>query len=863
MGRVEKNQRLRLHPYCLSNFIFERLFCISGHIVRIVFSLFLCFLIAGACSTGSPRAPSSTEPPILPTTERRSSELRSPNTQSAEAGERSESSIQPDGAVSAVSVGRALEHGDVQTATTLAKTLPNSPAASLIKAKVAEALGDDETAVRMYHELTDALPEFERIRIDLLSDALARLGRTDEAAQQLNTLLKTDSSLSKTERFSFEMKMGKWFFDSKKPKESLDVLKQAEKDAPTAASKDRAILLSIPILLLDKKLKESSALLDGLVSKPTSRENLLSALSLLKEQKIPFRWTDERRLTVAKTLIDFRAYETALGLLKEVQKTKHPIKSEQETQWLIAQSLFKRRGHYKEAVAVLQPIAAGGGSYADEAEFLAARALSRLDRDDEAIRAYRSYAAKTKRKAKAAEARFLAARLEYYLGRHKQALAALERLVGRGGNAASPKSSPLTPSDTRDAHFTAGMCAFSVGMFTRAEPHFVQASDGTSDSEVLKRNEYWAAASKAAALKNGWEKALLSVCEKDPTDWYARMAAARLEDAKVELGPCDLSRAVHIERESEVEDAGVPDNVRGAESDEARTAVTAQAFAAKANTAPATAGNDAPRATPPPPKPLAEISKVAALFAEAGLFREAADILQELEKKGAVKLPPAEWIAQYTALEAPQYAISRASSLFKWPPEGNAEGIVAASYPIPYRSLAEEVESKMKLPDKLIFAIARKESLFDPKAVSRVGAMGLMQMMPGTYEANRKRAGLSPLKKGALPGPEDSIRAAGYEFQHLFEKFNSLPLAVMAYNAGEAAVDRWVKRSSGVPLDIFIEKAGFAETRNYVRRVTKNLLRYRLIYGGPPLELPRAVEKSKTSRTQDSPIDKDTEAFDD
>ena len=171
-----------------------------------------------------------------------------------------------------------------------------------------------------------------------------------------------------------------------------------------------------------------------------------------------------------------------------------------------------------------------------------------------------------------------------------------------------------------------------------------------------------------------------------------------------------------------------------------------------------------------------------------------------------------------------------------------------AAYPTPYATGARTVEAAHDLPSDLIFAIARKESLFDPHAVSWVGAMGMMQMMPKTYEANRKKAGLPALSEGELPGPVASIQAAGFELADLFEKFEgSLPLSIMAYNGGAAAVTRWISRSGGLTLDVFVEKVGFGQTRNYVRRVTQNLVRYRLLQGKPIPKLPLVVGKARGS----------------
>ena len=242
--------------------------------------------------------------------------------------------------------------------------------------------------------------------------------------------------------------------------------------------------------------------------------------------------------------------------------------------------------------------------------------------------------------------------------------------------------------------------------------------------------------------------------------------------------------------------------------------------------------------------PFENLSPLAALFARAGFYKDAANTLYDLEKSKKVKLSAAEWISHYTALEAPHYAIRRAGAALSWPPESKDRWLAEAAYPTPLTELVQQMEKKHDLPSLLLYAIARKESLFDPKAVSRVGAMGLMQMMPRTYETNRKRAGLPKLKEGELPGPEESILAASQEFADLFKRFdNSLPLVIMAYNGGPHAVDRWLSRSGDLPLDVFVEKVGFVETRNYVRRVTRNLVRYRQLHGEPPPELPRIAKR--------------------
>ena len=198
----------------------------------------------------------------------------------------------------------------------------------------------------------------------------------------------------------------------------------------------------------------------------------------------------------------------------------------------------------------------------------------------------------------------------------------------------------------------------------------------------------------------------------------------------------------------------------------------------------------------------------------------------------------------YELLESPQYSIRRAASGLPWPPSEEFLYRAHLAYPNPYAELAEQVEKKHNLPSAIIHSIARKESLFNPNIVSYAGAMGLMQFMPRTYELNRTKAGLPPLEDGELPGPIESIVCAGYEFESLMSRFErQLPLAIMAYNGGPEAVSNWVNRSGDAPIDIFVEKIAFRQTRNYVRRVYQNLARYRLLDGKQPLEIPKKITK--------------------
>ncbi|WP_372870938.1 transglycosylase SLT domain-containing protein [Shewanella sp.] len=133
-----------------------------------------------------------------------------------------------------------------------------------------------------------------------------------------------------------------------------------------------------------------------------------------------------------------------------------------------------------------------------------------------------------------------------------------------------------------------------------------------------------------------------------------------------------------------------------------------------------------------------------------------------------------------------------------------------------------------KLNKEELRAIARRESAFNPTAMSGVGARGLMQLMPATAKQTAKKQGLKYKGEAELFEPAFNIRLGSAYYAQLLERYNdNRVLATAAYNAGPSRVDAWLARTQG-KLDVmaFIEAIPFRETREYVQAV----LSYRLIY---------------------------------
>ena len=132
----------------------------------------------------------------------------------------------------------------------------------------------------------------------------------------------------------------------------------------------------------------------------------------------------------------------------------------------------------------------------------------------------------------------------------------------------------------------------------------------------------------------------------------------------------------------------------------------------------------------------------------------------------------------------------------------------------------------------LVAAVIREESVYNPDAVSPVGALGLMQVMPQTGQMIAGRLGGESFSRERLFDPRYNIRLGSWYLGHLAEKFGHNPVyMIAAYNAGPEAVAKWVQQFGGIEPDEFIESIPYTETRLYVKRVLRSHREYRRVSG--------------------------------
>ena len=187
-------------------------------------------------------------------------------------------------------------------------------------------------------------------------------------------------------------------------------------------------------------------------------------------------------------------------------------------------------------------------------------------------------------------------------------------------------------------------------------------------------------------------------------------------------------------------------------------------------------------------KLLLSVAVAAGLWlAPSSGFHAQADIYKYVDKHGVVHLADRRLHAGYQLLHKTK---------------GLRAGANTAAYlhnRRKYTPLIDSLAHKYRLDSDLVHAVVTMESAYDPRALSKKGAVGLMQLMPGTAA----RYGVSDREN-----PEQNVRGGVRYLRDLLLQFRSVSLALAAYNAGEGAVQRHGNKIPPYP-----------ETQRYVYKV--------------------------------------------
>jgi soluble lytic murein transglycosylase len=158
-----------------------------------------------------------------------------------------------------------------------------------------------------------------------------------------------------------------------------------------------------------------------------------------------------------------------------------------------------------------------------------------------------------------------------------------------------------------------------------------------------------------------------------------------------------------------------------------------------------------------------------------------------------------------------------------------AKDALALRFPTPNQSLFLRYAEDRNVDPGLLYALARQESALYSGAMSPVGAVGLMQLMPATAAHTAQKIGDPAPTIGQLVNPEINVRLGSAYIKSLLDQYSgNRILAAAAYNAGPGRVRKWLAQSDNMPADLWVENIPFKETRNYVQ----NVMVFNAIYQG-------------------------------
>lgn len=501
----------------------------------------------------------------------------------------------------------------------------------------------------------------------------------------------------------------------------------------------------------------------------------------------------EARIDRAEALVEARALdkgEAALGRLP----AKHP-----RIRYLRAR-IAERRGQGERAdtgyTALLGPRTPD--PVAVDALGRLARRRLRADENDQAQKHYDALSARTPGTREAIKAEYMAGWIAYDAGRYADARARMLRYA----------AAHRRVRNRDEAIWFAGWSSYLAEDFGSARKAFLRLLDEHETSALVPHVHYWLGriAHRRKELATA-KSAYLAVLERAPLGYYALWASHRLKRLGEDVPP--LAPPAALEPPASVEDAL-------AALGPGRPITIDRAILLQREDRPGEAVAEL-EASRPSLRKMAGAQKVSV-----------ADLLFRLG-------------AHHLAFRTAQGLTGSGRNLA----EGNLDAWRAWRHLYP-RAFPDEMAGAAvhEVPPDIVWAIMRTESHYRPWVRSRVGARGLMQLMPATARRIGKVAEGGRRHAARYRKPDSNVWLGAWYLGALIKRYGGqLVPAVGAYNGGPRAMDRWLDEYDGAPLDEFVERIPYRETRRYVRRVVETWAAYQQLYEGRRPTLPERIEK--------------------
>ncbi|MBK9001319.1 MAG: transglycosylase SLT domain-containing protein [Myxococcales bacterium] len=654
------------------------------------------------------------------------------------------------------------------------------PEVRFARARVARALGDDKEAARLLDGLERQLGVLADEIADDRAEAQAKVGPFEPAARHFEAK-KTASALTRA-ALAWE-RAGK-----------LDEARRAaDRAVGLATAGNKAKQKKNGPSRVEIEARHARALIaekQGAADIASAELRWLATFAPAAEFASD---VDARleKLAPKRALSKRERYERALAMaragkvelvereLSAIDKADGPGVTKAEALHAKGWALYQARD-FLRAAEVLTEASRLGGEHAAHDLFHAARALSRAHKDDKAIAVYGEVARRFKASPYAEQGRFLSARLLYVGGRWKEAANAYTAYTKR--HAKEGRFSG-------QVHYEQAVAWLASGQYEKAAKTLAKLAEiETNDHERASIQELTGVALEGAGKKPAAARVYQKVVEERPLSFAALAASTRL----AKLGH------------------------------------------------PAPPPIEPPKLGPVRGELAVELPAKARLLHSLGFDTDAEQVLERQEEDIRRKYAPRGDEAlcrMYGELgpAARRYRVgqraARPTDLAR-APAPDTRWVWDCIYPRPYEELVRSAEKQWGLPNDLLYAVMRQESAFSPTVVSPANAVGLLQLIPPTAQNAAKELELTfePL---LLSNPAYNIRLGSFYLSKVLGTFGgNVALGAAAYNAGPSAVSRWLETGEKLPLDVFVARIPYDETRVYVGRVVGNLARYAYLAGG-------------------------------
>ncbi len=500
------------------------------------------------------------------------------------------------------------------------------------------------------------------------------------------------------------------------------------------------------------------------------------ALIKLRELDREAKLDAQEHLDRAKNLLSGRRWPEAVAELQGLPPDLAPTLRDEVDYWL-GTTFYRMRRNYGGAAQLLLTVAKRlKGDRQADAMFHGARALSRADRDDEAIVGYREMLLVHPHSKYSAEASFLIGWLEYNRSNHQQAITSLEDMLRRYSGS----------SFAEEARWYIGWSRYLLGDFAGALPSL--ESIGKKTGLLGSKGLYWSGVAQLKLGKSSEGLAVLrKLAEREPLSYYGMLSRVRLREAGQKI-PLFIDPA----RQSP---EGLPEWQQPADKqvltdDKLRRAEELLLFGMKAE-----AGQELQRVESSLIQKYGTGRALPVLF---GMYHRAESfrrphLLAEVHGSAALRKDP--------------HAVPEARHFWD------------AMYPLAYRQLIEKYGPSGENPPRYLYSIMQKESAYNPYDVSYADAIGLLQMIPPTSRRVAPHI-LRPYTDDVLYDPDGNIQFGAWYIGRLLKKFKGqIALGGGSFNAGPKAMTRWLGRHGDRPLDEFVELCPYTQTREYMKKL--------------------------------------------